>query len=674
MFLFPKIPDTYARMLAQEYQTLASEETAKVARAKRGSHQTNTTYAATGGTRVSDERLGELAARVDRLANTFGFPEKLSLSAQRQFDFELMKIVYELPLVPAESARNEVWQYLTCILFPHIVTWRHQGPNGVTSAVRFVGGVRNAFQRLFLRAKILHHPNIEKRWIYLDPESEFWLSEDQQVALTERTSLARESVLCTQLARAYNELVSLVPPGIDSPSQTFFREAMKRVIRELAFVRVAALLPVEVGELAQRVFVDSLTGLGGGLDEPTSPVEESFDFFAQVLSLLEPQVAASFAELAEVKADELDDMYRILLNHSEWLEREATRKSISMTVALDLIDSLDKMYFIAKSSSSAPLRRIVTCAIYYFTSLDDAISYDSTNGYEDDRDVVNAVAAVIGHPELAVKWLDAPRDIKIPPMLRDVLEGLIPRAKLLDDPNQALWEYRLVLLDHAKSIGDIQVQHVEALYRGFNSLLGEIQGLSQLDQLLLKLGIVYFLESDDIAGDLDSRGLLDDIQVFNSLAEYFGREDLLIDPDARAEVMESFTLVKRLSANDVGETGSHQAGIHLPKEVLLLDAFDLASDEKNPDLVIEALDREQQTWEIRIVYYNNSSFGGTRDELRLTRLSQFIKHRGLGAGDAIVLSFNGDWQIESLTSDQISVEIPESGWVVLRQGEIEVPA
>ncbi len=674
MFLFPRIPDSYARMLAQEYQTLEAEETSRTASSKKGSHQTNTTYTATGGTRVSDERLTELAEKVDQLAKTFGFPEKLSQSAQRRFDFELMKLLYELPLVPAESSRNEVWQYLTCVLFPHIVTWRHQDSSGVTNVVRFVGGVRNAFQRLFLRAKILHHQNIDTRWIYLDPESEYWLSEDQQVALTERTSLAREPVLCTHLARTFNELVTLVPPGIDSPSQTFFREAMKRVIRELAFVRVAALLPVEIGELAHRVFVESLTGLGGGLDEPTSPAEESFDLFSQVLSLLEPEVAASFAELEEVEADELDDMYRILLNHSEWLEREATRKSISMTVALDLIDSLDKMYFIAKSSASEPLRRIVTCAIYYFTSLDDAISYDTTNGYEDDRDVVNAVAAVMGHPELSVKWLDAPRDINIPPMLRDVLEGLIPRAKLLDDPTQALWEYRLVLLDHAKSLGDIQVNHVESLYNGFNSLLGDLQGLSQLDQLLLKLGIVYFLESDDLAGDLDSRGLLDDIQVFNSLAEYFGRQELLIDPDTRAEVMESFTLVKRLSANDVGETGSHQAGIHLPKEALLLDALNLSPEEKNPDLVIEALDRNQQTWEIRIVHYNNLIFGGTRDELRLTRLSQFIRHRNLGAGDAIVLSFNGDWHIESLTSEQISVDIPESGWVVMRQGEVVVPA
>jgi hypothetical protein len=96
-------------------------------------------------------------------------------------------------------------------------------------------------------------------------------------------------------------------------------------------------------------------------------------------------------------------------------------------------------------------------------------------------------------------------------------------------------------------------------------------------------------------------------------------------------------LRKTLTANDVGATGSHQAGFHVPKSMI---AFFPPLDEalSNPDMWLEIIEGPfASRW--RYVYYNSALNGsGTRDEFRLTHTSAFLRSAGAVRGDQLELS------------------------------------
>ena len=99
---------------------------------------------------------------------------------------------------------------------------------------------------------------------------------------------------------------------------------------------------------------------------------------------------------------------------------------------------------------------------------------------------------------------------------------------------------------------------------------------------------------------------------------------------------------KTLTANDTGETGGHQAGIHIPKSQTDLLALlpHLDPTEKNPDAWLEMTDDTGILWRFRYIYYNNKFHdeGGTRDEYRITHMTKFLRAVGAVEGDVMVLS------------------------------------
>jgi hypothetical protein len=97
-------------------------------------------------------------------------------------------------------------------------------------------------------------------------------------------------------------------------------------------------------------------------------------------------------------------------------------------------------------------------------------------------------------------------------------------------------------------------------------------------------------------------------------------------------------LSKVLSKNDTGETGSHQAGILIPKQEDILCFFPpLTTVEKNPRHKLKFSDGYDNCWEFSFIYYNNKHFGGTRNEYRLTCMTPFMKANNLKEGDTITL-------------------------------------
>ncbi|WP_297504815.1 EcoRII N-terminal effector-binding domain-containing protein [Ferrovum sp.] len=134
-------------------------------------------------------------------------------------------------------------------------------------------------------------------------------------------------------------------------------------------------------------------------------------------------------------------------------------------------------------------------------------------------------------------------------------------------------------------------------------------------------------------------------------------------------------ITKTLSANDVGETGGHQAGILVPKEQEILSFFPaLNSREKNPRITLVFREPDGITrWDFNFIYYNNRFFGGTRNEYRLTCMTKYFRTRSAEVGDLIILSKDAEGRlrvelkrsnIPEITGDDVLVL--SGGWKVIR--------
>lgn len=135
------------------------------------------------------------------------------------------------------------------------------------------------------------------------------------------------------------------------------------------------------------------------------------------------------------------------------------------------------------------------------------------------------------------------------------------------------------------------------------------------------------------------------------------------------------TFEKLLTANDIGATGAHQAGIHVPKSRPDLIAFLPPLDPaiKNPDAWLSCIDETGEAWSFRYIYYNNSlhDLKGTRDEYRITHMTKFF--RAAGAAEGHLFSISADpgearysvrvMQPEPLAADSASgLRIRLQGW------------
>ena len=129
------------------------------------------------------------------------------------------------------------------------------------------------------------------------------------------------------------------------------------------------------------------------------------------------------------------------------------------------------------------------------------------------------------------------------------------------------------------------------------------------------------------------------------------------------------TISKTLSANDIGSTGGHQAGILIPKEPQLLGFFPrLDAKEYNPRCHLMFSDPADAHWEFAYIYYNNALFSGTRNEYRLTRMTRFIREASLGVDDEIILSHDDGSDYKISYRRQRAVRIDGSGVLKLGSG------
>ena len=153
-------------------------------------------FAATGGSPVSDQQLQDFRLQLEDLARGYGYgSNETSRSAFDRFDAEAAAVLaQESILSSGEALRDDVWSFVGAVVAPDIVHWRFG-----TAVHRYLGGVRNTFQRLWMRGRALDrgadHPD---RWMLLDA-----LSEDALVQITERPSIGADPVLALAVGEAW---------------------------------------------------------------------------------------------------------------------------------------------------------------------------------------------------------------------------------------------------------------------------------------------------------------------------------------------------------------------------------------------------------------------------------------------------------------------------------------
>lgn len=175
-------------------------------------------FAPTGGTRVSSDQLQLLRSGIVKFAKDCGFGNDTETKDLALFDSVVSAWLAENPLLASgESLRDNTWIFIGVVMAPDIVHWRFGA-----SRERYLGGIRNTFQRLWMRGRVLDRgPGSDGRWDLLDE-----LTEDALVQITERPSIGGDPILARAIAEAWVRAAMRHPKGRMEP---IMRHAVLRI-------------------------------------------------------------------------------------------------------------------------------------------------------------------------------------------------------------------------------------------------------------------------------------------------------------------------------------------------------------------------------------------------------------------------------------------------------------
>lgn len=166
-------------------------------------------FAASGGNQ-SEAQANAIGLKLREIATNDGFPDNPSQIAKSKFDRDAAIYLGSLAeLSTGEALRDDVWSFIATVTAPDIVSWRF--PDRATH--RFQGGVRNAFQRLWIRGATLDRgEDHEDRWGLVRA-----LSEDALVQIFERASIAGNRAIATALAEGWLRVATQIGRGAMEP-------------------------------------------------------------------------------------------------------------------------------------------------------------------------------------------------------------------------------------------------------------------------------------------------------------------------------------------------------------------------------------------------------------------------------------------------------------------------
>jgi uncharacterized protein DUF6339 len=233
VFLFPRLSLRAARAHLQRIKGRSVADLSGI----ETPDSADVVYPATGGARVRAEVLQDIRGRLLESARGFGFPDSRG-GEPLKFDPEAAAILFQhVPICPGEASRDDVWSFMSICLLPDLTSWRFPDQNDR----RFLGGVRNAFQRLWWRAAMLREDDAPDPWGLVR------LPEDALVGLMERPGISSNRLVARAIASAVAKLAESLPSALREDA---WRAAYKGIRQRIPLVNFDAL---SRGELATQL-------------------------------------------------------------------------------------------------------------------------------------------------------------------------------------------------------------------------------------------------------------------------------------------------------------------------------------------------------------------------------------------------------------------------------------
>ncbi|OYD71393.1 DUF6339 family protein [Rhodococcus sp. OK302] len=223
--LYPRLMPNIAKVLHADYKKMTIDELGLQAKSQHDS----AVFVATGGARVSPDKLLEVRNIVLKLATTAGFPEKPSADAKNTFDLSVARYLHsELEMVPAEAAAGDIWAFLSLVVLPDVSYWRFLDPPG--DRVLASDMTRHVFGRLWWRAQLVYESNKSDPYSSIDQIG----GEAFGQIYERRASLGASPLVVRNILKVWSEL------DPSSQKRSVLRDFLKRLLRLRAFVAFEA--------------------------------------------------------------------------------------------------------------------------------------------------------------------------------------------------------------------------------------------------------------------------------------------------------------------------------------------------------------------------------------------------------------------------------------------------
>lgn len=251
--LFPRLPKHVAHKLAQEHAHRDVDALLRFVEDVAPDYSRIASYRATGGTRASSSQLAEVCAAVRESARMHGYPGGVRDRAAA--DSEMAIVLHQrMRIVPSDAAHPGVWAFMACVQMPDIVAWRYRGEREVTADVRYLGGVRNTFGRLWWRAHTMVDPTSSAPYALV----EAGLSEDNWVQLMERPGLYGYGPLARCIVTTL-----LATRSATVRRQDVMRDACKRLSRIRSVASFELMDDPDLACAVGQCFEEALAAVGG---------------------------------------------------------------------------------------------------------------------------------------------------------------------------------------------------------------------------------------------------------------------------------------------------------------------------------------------------------------------------------------------------------------------------
>lgn len=250
--LIPRLNDVGVTRCMEDLDRLTEENSELMDfERRRSEYEAWTWYAPSGGS-VAPELVDEIRVQMTAIASQCGYPSRASDKQKVGFDVAAAKWLAAHPqLNSPELLRDDTWAFLSCVVLQELVVWRYSARQNA----RFAGGVRNTFQRLWIRGRTLDLGEAigKERWHLLEG-----LSEDAMVQIFERASIASHAELSKAIAQGWLNTAERIGRA---RMEDVMRRATKLLRLRNQIIDLTFLSPEDLGEEVERVFARSSEGI-----------------------------------------------------------------------------------------------------------------------------------------------------------------------------------------------------------------------------------------------------------------------------------------------------------------------------------------------------------------------------------------------------------------------------